>query len=93
MSKKLKIFQNIKRLCNKETTEVELSRISYLKCRYNRKNSDYLKIAPLKEEVISVIPQISLFRDVLYDSEIKFLKEKSKGKVSRFLNITEICYK
>lgn len=84
MSKKLEIFLNIKHLCNTVTTQVELSRISYLRCRYNHKNSHYLKIAPLKEELISIIPQISLFRDVLYDSEIQFLKEKSKERVSHF---------
>ncbi|XP_065202612.1 prolyl 4-hydroxylase subunit alpha-1-like [Planococcus citri] len=82
ISKKvMEIFRNIKHLCNKQSTAVELSRVSYLRCRYNHKNSYYLKIAPLKEEILSLIPHISLYRDVLYDSEIKFLKEKSKKRL------------
>ena len=51
-------------------------------CRYNHRNSPFLTIAPLKEEIISLAPQISVFREVVYDSEIEQLKRDSYNKVN-----------
>ncbi|XP_065216642.1 uncharacterized protein LOC135842889, partial [Planococcus citri] len=54
-----------------------------LKCRYNRENTAFLKIAPLKEEELYDAPKILYYRDVLYDSEIEFIKTVSIEKASK----------
>ena len=52
-----------------------------LKCRYKHHRSPFLTIAPLKEEELSRVPYISIFREVLYDSEIERLKAEAYPKV------------
>ena len=44
------------------------------RCVYNHHNSPYFTIAPLKEEILSIVPKISLFREAIYESEIELLK-------------------
>lgn len=65
---------------------------SYLKCRYYRKGHKFLAIAPLREENVSLIPDIKLYHGVLYDSEIKKIKELAKPKVKAQLIILKIIY-
>ena len=56
-----------------------------VRCIYNHHNSPYLTIAPLKEEILSIVPKISLFRQAVYDSEIDLLKFDAYNKVNLFL--------
>ena len=53
-------------------------------CRYNHHHSPFLTIAPLKEEIISQIPLVTVFRDVLFDSEIEGLKNDAYNKVNEY---------
>ncbi|XP_065202589.1 prolyl 4-hydroxylase subunit alpha-2-like [Planococcus citri] len=54
---------------------------SSLKCKYNRENSAFLKLAPLKEEEVSHYPKVLLYHEVLYDSEIETLKAEATKKM------------
>ena len=51
-------------------------------CRYNHKNSPFLTIAPLKEEVILLNPRVTLFREAIYDSEIERVITDAYDKVN-----------
>lgn len=66
--------------------EAEVARRN-LKCRYNHHNSPFLIIAPLKEEMLSLTPKVSIFREVLYDSEIELLKAEAHTLVSAHLRM------
>ncbi|XP_001972834.3 prolyl 4-hydroxylase subunit alpha-1 [Drosophila erecta] len=46
-------------------------------CHYEKNTSDFLRIAPLKVETLSVKPHIVLYHDVIYDSEISKVKNIS----------------
>lgn len=50
---------------------------SKLKCFYERKRTAFLAIAPLKVEMLSLDPYIAIFHDVIYESEIKRVKNVS----------------
>lgn len=52
-----------------------------LKCRYYHGGRKYLMIGPLREEIVSVIPSMMLYHNVLFDDEIKKIKELAKPKV------------
>lgn len=52
-----------------------------LRCRYVTNNRDFLKIAPFKLEEVSLEPYIVLYHDVIYDREIKVIKEISQPQV------------
>ncbi|XP_017072030.1 prolyl 4-hydroxylase subunit alpha-1 [Drosophila eugracilis] len=49
----------------------------YFSCHYERGTSDFLRIAPLKVEVLSVEPEIVIYHDVIYDGEISRIKNIS----------------
>uniref|UniRef100_A0A2S2NNP3 Prolyl 4-hydroxylase subunit alpha-2 n=1 Tax=Schizaphis graminum TaxID=13262 RepID=A0A2S2NNP3_SCHGA len=55
----------------------------YLKCRYYHGNCKYLIIGPLREEIVSVVPSMKLYHNILYDNEIKRIKELSKPKLEK----------
>ncbi|XP_065202592.1 prolyl 4-hydroxylase subunit alpha-2-like isoform X1 [Planococcus citri] len=80
MIKKWEISRHIEDLCKKLTTQEELSRINDLRCWYEKEETHFLEIAPLKGELLSFEPPLILFRDVLYDSEIDSLKKEAKDK-------------
>ncbi|EDW19101.2 prolyl 4-hydroxylase subunit alpha-1 [Drosophila mojavensis] len=64
----------------------------HLSCRYVYENSAYLKLAPMKLEQLSLEPVVQLYHDVLYDSEIKAIKNMSvpEAKAKRVeLNINQ----
>ena len=61
-----------------------------LRCRYNHHNSPFLTIAPLKEEMLSLVPKISIFREAISDSEIELLKFKAHDKVELFVFL-QLC--
>lgn len=54
-----------------------------LKCRYYHGGRKYLMIGPLREEIVSVIPSMMLYHNVLFDDEIKKIKELAKPKLER----------
>ena len=60
-----------------------------LRCMYNFKNSPFLRIAPIKEEIVSSDPKIVIFRDVLYDREIQKLIKEGKSRVIYNLSLLE----
>jgi len=53
----------------------------HLKCRYYHGGRKYLMIAPLREEIVSLLPNMMLYHNVLYDDEIKKIKDLAKPKV------------
>lgn len=53
-----------------------------LSCRYTSETHPFLKFAPFKVEMLYINPDIVLFHDVLYDYEIKTIKELAKPLVS-----------
>lgn len=50
-------------------------------CQYNFYTTPFLRIAPLKQELLSLDPFISMFHDVLHENEIVFLKEDLKNTI------------
>ncbi|SPP77003.1 prolyl 4-hydroxylase subunit alpha-1 [Drosophila guanche] len=56
-----------------------------LTCSYNRKNSAFLRLAPLKMEVLNEQPLIVLYHEVLYEKELKSVREMA--------NINDSMYK
>lgn len=58
-----------------------------MKCRYNHHNSPFLIIAPLKEEMLSLVPKVSVFRNALYDTEIELLKMDASGLVATYFSL------
>ncbi|KAH8334809.1 hypothetical protein KR074_010749 [Drosophila pseudoananassae] len=47
------------------------------KCFYERRRTAFLTIAPLKTEILNLDPYIAIFHDVIYESEIKRVKNTS----------------
>jgi len=54
------------------------SKRSNLVCSYNFNQTEFLRIAPLKQEVINVDPYIIIYHKVLSDDEIASLKQDSE---------------
>ena len=50
---------------------------SALFCRYVTNNSPLYKIGPLKMEVLSLVPYIVTFDDLVYDNEAKLIMNTS----------------
>lgn len=57
--------------------------LSKLSCSYVENDVAFLKIAPLKQEQISLDPYIVVYHDVAYDSEIEVLKRMAKPRFKR----------
>ena len=53
-------------------------------CRLLHHEDPYLKLGPFKEEMYSVVPYSVVFHEILTDTEINFLKEKSTPNLSRY---------
>ncbi|XP_016927002.4 prolyl 4-hydroxylase subunit alpha-2 [Drosophila suzukii] len=69
------------------------SKRSNLVCSYNFNQTEFLRIAPLKQEVINVDPYIIIYHKVLSDDEIAKLKQDSEInpiKISIRQRITDI---
>ncbi|XP_075974422.1 prolyl 4-hydroxylase subunit alpha-1-like isoform X2 [Anticarsia gemmatalis] len=60
---------------------VEIS--SRLTCRYMTENHPFLKIAPIKMEMMYLKPDIVLFHDVLSDNEIETIKQMARPRFKR----------
>lgn len=73
-TRKLRGVSRRNQLCRKE---VELAPVQQapLRCRYETKNSSFLKIAPLKLEEVWLNPLIVVYHDVINDSEIEIIKK------------------
>jgi prolyl 4-hydroxylase len=54
-----------------------------LTCNYESSNTPFLKLAPLKVEVLHKAPQILMFHDVLSNKEIGLLKKQAKPPLER----------
>lgn len=68
-------------LCRGEL--VEHSRVSsQLTCKFIKDKSPFLKIAPFQMEEISLSPYLVKFHNVLYESEIEWLKNIARPSVS-----------
>ncbi len=71
--------ENYEFLCRENQTNFEDPR---LKCRYINYNP-YIYIAPVKEELIHIDPDIWLFHDVITDSQIETMKKLATPKLKR----------
>lgn len=73
----------ISRLCRQmdSTTITVASARKKLKCRYNRWNSPFLRIAPLKEEELLSKPKILLYHQVVRELEAEYIVDLSLSKV------------
>ncbi|XP_043649574.1 prolyl 4-hydroxylase subunit alpha-1 [Drosophila teissieri] len=56
-------------------------------CHYEKSTSDFLRIAPLKVETLSLKPHIVLYHDVIYDSEISKVQNISLPSLKSPLRI------
>lgn len=54
-----------------------------LHCVYNHTNSPFLRLAPLKTEIIALDPYMVLFHDVISPSEISQLQTMAKSQLKR----------
>ncbi|XP_055381326.1 uncharacterized protein LOC129611927 [Condylostylus longicornis] len=78
----LEVFERYKQGCRNELKR-KINLMSKLQCWYLSETSFFLQYAPVKIEEINFSPEIFLFHDVIYDSEIKKLQNLSKGKLTR----------
>ena len=58
--------------------EVERSK---LYCNYAESKSAFLRLQPVKQEVISFQPKIVIYHDIISDEEIETIKVLAKPKV------------
>ncbi|EDV41033.2 uncharacterized protein Dana_GF23627 [Drosophila ananassae] len=63
-------LQNFQRNCMDQSKTPN----SKLKCFYEQKRTAFLAIAPLKTEILSLDPYIAIFHDVIYENEIRRVK-------------------
>ncbi|XP_033159780.1 prolyl 4-hydroxylase subunit alpha-1 isoform X1 [Drosophila mauritiana] len=61
----------------------------HLSCHYEQNTSEFLRIAPLKVETLSLKPHIVLYHDVIYDSEISKVKNISLPSLKSPLRIID----
>ncbi|XP_055381323.1 prolyl 4-hydroxylase subunit alpha-2-like [Condylostylus longicornis] len=54
-----------------------------LHCKYENQNHPFLKLAPLKVEILNLSPYLVIYHNVIYDSEIEVLKELSQDNLER----------
>lgn len=59
------------------------SETSLLYCQYHTGSSSFLRLAPLKEEVLNLDPLITVYHDAVSNREISQLIELAKPRISR----------
>ncbi|KAF1757806.1 hypothetical protein GCK72_014263 [Caenorhabditis remanei] len=69
-------------LCRGEIPPVEKKWKNKLRC-YLKRDKPFLKIAPIKVEILRFDPLAVLFKNVISDSEIKVIKELASPKLKR----------
>lgn len=74
--------KNYEALCRGEM-DIPTEISSKLICRYLTENHPFLKIAPIKMEMMYLNPDIVLFYDVLSDNEIETIKEMARPRFKR----------
>ena len=57
--------------------------ITRLYCVYNYSTDPFLKLAPLKMEILSLDPYVVVYHQVLLESQINYFIEKSSPKLQR----------
>ncbi|XP_016975112.1 prolyl 4-hydroxylase subunit alpha-2 [Drosophila rhopaloa] len=62
------------------------SRRRNLVCSYNFTTSPFLRLAPLKQEVLSMDPDIVIYHNVLYDEEILKLEQHAENNTALEIN-------
>jgi hypothetical protein len=67
-------------LCRKQPS---LSKDSRLKCWWHAGRSAFLKIAPIKMEVVSLSPRIVIFHDFISEHEVATVKALARPKMHR----------
>ena len=50
-------------------------------CYYSHGHHDYLKIIPYKVEIVSLMPRIDIYHEVLNEDEIETVKELAMPRV------------
>ena len=74
--------EQYQRLCRGDAQRPQ-KLLAKLKCYYNYGQHPYLRLMPHKEEVVNLKPMISIFHEVLSDSEIETVKELATPRVSK----------
>lgn len=72
--------QLYKTLCQRSLENIPISGYSNLYC-YFKTNHPFLKLAPIKVEIIHFDPLVVIFRNIISDGEIDFVKNFSLSKV------------
>ncbi|CAH1794564.1 unnamed protein product [Owenia fusiformis] len=70
------------KLCRGEDTH-EIPSPHTLACSYNDNNSPFLKLQPIKQEVVFHDPRIVILHDVMSDSEIEVIKTLAAPRLQR----------
>ncbi|XP_026837496.1 prolyl 4-hydroxylase subunit alpha-2 isoform X2 [Drosophila erecta] len=60
-----------------------------LHCLYNTTASHFLRLAPLKMELLSLDPYVVLFHDVVSDQDILSIRNLAKGGLARAVTVTQ----
>jgi hypothetical protein len=71
-------------LCRGEQQTPRITR--NMKCRYNQGGNPYLRISPVKEELIFEKPKILIYHDIISDKEIEIVKRLARPKVLENVN-------
>ena len=74
--------EQYQRLCRGDAQRPQ-KLLAKLKCYYNYGQHPYLRLMPHKEEVVNLKPMISIFHEVLSDSEIETVKTLATPRVSK----------
>lgn len=69
-------------LCRGEIPPVEPKWKNKLRC-YLKRDKPFLKLAPIKVEILRFDPLAVLFKNVIHDSEIEVIKELASPKVRK----------
>ncbi|XP_032305383.1 prolyl 4-hydroxylase subunit alpha-2-like isoform X1 [Drosophila ananassae] len=79
------------RCCN---GRCEIARKFSLYCLYNTKTSPFLRLAPIKTELLSKDPYIAIFHDVVYPKELTRIRTACKSHLiaSTTINYTSNAY-
>uniref|UniRef100_T1GCC6 procollagen-proline 4-dioxygenase n=2 Tax=Eukaryota TaxID=2759 RepID=T1GCC6_MEGSC len=75
-------FRTYEAVCRDEIKQTP-QQTKDLFCSYASNDNPFLKLAPFKLEVISLEPNIVIYHDVLYNSEIDFFKTKALPFITR----------
>ena len=86
-------FSSYKKLCRGES-DLSPAYVAKLKCRYDFGHHPYLRLAPYKSEDVYLNPRLTIYYDVLLDSETNTVKEFASPRVHlfNFSFITTLIY-